>query len=135
MIVKDTAIESILQEAYNEEARHYTQAVTVADRILVSLQQGESTSECFEHLQVLFQQIATVEVRLIPLRKDSERGGALAHPHTLQAKEEVIALIQQLVHRISECEQIATSMKDNLSQSIDVGIRVRRMQQAYGQGT
>ncbi len=135
MIVKDPAIESILQEAYDEEARHYTQAVTVAERIFVSLQQGECTRACFEHLRVLFQQIATVEVRLMPLREHSERGRALAHPDILQAKEEVIALIQQLVHRISECEQIATSMKDNLTQSIDVGIRVRRMQQAYGQGT
>ena len=135
MIVKDTAIEWILQEAYNEEARHYTQALKVAERILVSLQQGECTRECFEHLRVLFQQIATVEVRLIPLREDSERGRALADPDILQAKEKVIALIQQLVHRISECEQIAIALKDNLTQSLDIGIRVRRMQQAYGQGT
>ena len=132
MIDPSDAFEVALQEGYHEESLHYARALHLAERITTDLKQGSRADEHFGQLHGLFARISAVEARLAALPRPSMRGCGEAA--TARAKEDVLALLEKLVAEIRRGEREAVARRDLLVLPIEIGIRVRRMQQAYGQG-
>jgi hypothetical protein len=127
----EDAYESALREGYREEARHYAEALQLAQSITVALRQGTGTEEPLGRLQAVFARVAAVEARLAALPRPASRGEGAK---TEEAKAEVIALIERVVAEIREGEREAVARRDSLVLPLEMGIRARRMQRAYGQG-
>ena len=134
MIEREDTIETALEDGYRDEARCYTQALRLAEEIPLALGRGERIDGCLEQLQALFQKIACVEASLRPLEKRSKQAHGGGRPSWQEAKEDVVALLEKLLHSIRQGEREAIAQRDTLILPVDLGIRVRRMQEAYGHG-
>ena len=121
-----------LEKGYQEELLYYTQALQIAERITIELKEGSQADQYLGQLNRLFAQIAAVEARLaeLPMPVTNSQGGTTI----IQAKEKIIAVIEKLVVEIRTGEREALARRDRLIIPVEMGIRVRRMQQAYGQG-
>jgi hypothetical protein len=126
------AYDRALQEGYREEARYYTQALQLAERVRTALKQGSGTGEPLGQLHEVFARIEAVEARLAALPRPAFWGGG--GPRTKEAKAEVIDLIERVVAEIREGEREAVARRDLLILPVEMGIRARRMQRAYGKG-
>ena len=130
MIDRDDALE----DGYREEVRYYTQALRLAEQILTALGQRTSIDSCIQQLQALFQQIACVEARIGPLAERATQSNEVGRTGWKEAKADVAALLEQLIRAVRQGEREAIARRDTLILPVDMGIRVRRMQQAYGHG-
>jgi hypothetical protein len=125
------AYDRALQEGYREEARYYTQALQLAERVRTALKQGSGAGEPLGRLHEVFARIEAVEARLAALPRPTPGDGA---PLAKEAKAEVIALIERVVAEIREGECEAVARRDLLLLPLEMGSRARRMRRAYGQG-
>jgi hypothetical protein len=126
--------ETILQQAYREQAGCYAQALQIAEQMPSSLRERAALDDRLQQLLALFNQIADQETRLAPIKERWLQSGRTPGPELRQAMEEVTSLIANLVRHIQEAEKEAVTQRDCLGSQLDTGIRARRMQEAYGRG-
>ena len=126
--------EASLEECYREVAGYYATALSCAETLPTEISRGARIDGCVEQLQRLFQSVALVEARLRPLEATANPSECVAGSGWEGAKAEVLVLLEKLIQCIRRAEGEAIAQRDSLILPVEMGIRVRRMQQAYGQG-
>lgn len=127
-------LEAALRDGYREEAGYYVQALHLAEQVAAALQAGADANDSLQQVLAFFDQVAAVEKRLAATREQWRQLGRQAGPELSREMDRVAGLIQQITGHITTAEATAASRRDQLAPQIDVGIRARRMQQAYGRG-
>jgi hypothetical protein len=124
--------ESVLAEAYQYQARVYTDALNLAERLLAEWKPGQDINSALQQIMAMMDGIAksNAAVELVKQQGLQSRHGQT--PALVCALETMTRLIKRLADRIKELERLASASRDKLAPALDNVLRSRQMQRAYG---
>lgn len=126
--------EAGLLVVYAREAECYGRALGVAETLPDVLRQGGDGSEQLRQVVAILDEVATLEASIADIRRHWQQTGRRPGGELQALLRRVTELIERLAVQIGAAEKEATTRRDRLIPDLDAGIRVRRMQRAYGGG-
>lgn len=127
-----TPHDTLLCQAYHEEAERYAEALKLAEQLADSLRQGALAEDALQRLVTLLEEVALLETRIAPVKESWNQAGTSPSPELREVLARVAELIQRLAACVNAAEQEAVVQKGLLAPKLDGLIRSRQMQQAYG---
>jgi hypothetical protein len=124
--------ESLLSEAYREEAELYRQALTAGSEVLAALQRGDNMENRLQQLLSFLDQVGAIEARVTLVKAQWQEAACKPGPQLKEIMTQVGQLVERLQACIQQAESLARARKSQLEPELDALIRGSQMQRAYG---
>lgn len=125
--------DTVLLQAYTEEADHYSRALTLAADLPAALEHDGGANEKLQQVLTLLDEVAAIEARIAERKQRWQRTGQKLAPQLQSAVAKVAKLIELLAEQICRAERQAVAQQSQLAPELEAMARSQQMRRAYSE--
>jgi hypothetical protein len=127
-----TPSETILREAFAEEAERYGEILKLAEELSTAFREGDTGASRLGRIQKGLEEVAAIEARIAPTKRAWEESGRQPGPELEEEMSRLRKLLTRLVERIRTAEEEVAARMSRMEPELETIARGRKMRRAYG---
>jgi hypothetical protein len=128
----DAAVQDALCAAYREEAGCYGEMLRLLEGLPDFFRDGQGGDDRLRQAVTVLEKVQAIEAGVGATKQQWDSSRRKPGPALSTALKSLGEVLAKLLHVVGQAEQAATAQQGRLAPELDVLVRVRQMQRAYG---